>query len=81
VQSIVDDARSRGVAVCCGQAHPFERTRPFGVVAAALDLSRRSPHALTHAPTTIKGATVDHLATMRSTYERINAGDIAGWRG
>ena len=27
----------------CGQAHPFERTRPFGVVAAALDLSRRSP--------------------------------------
>jgi DNA-binding CsgD family transcriptional regulator len=43
VQSIVDDARSRGVAVFCGQAHPFERTRPFGVVAAALDLSRRSP--------------------------------------
>jgi DNA-binding CsgD family transcriptional regulator len=29
--------------VFCGQAHPFERTRPFGVVAAALDLSRRSP--------------------------------------
>jgi predicted ATPase len=43
VQSIVDDARSRGVAVFCGQAHPFERTRPFGVVAAALDLSQRSP--------------------------------------
>ena len=43
VQSIVDDARSRDVAVFCGQAHPFERTRPFGVVAAALDLSRRSP--------------------------------------
>ena len=43
VQSIVDDARSRGVAVFCGQAHPFERTRPFGVVTAALDLSRRSP--------------------------------------
>jgi DNA-binding CsgD family transcriptional regulator len=42
VQSIVDDARSRGVAVFWGQAHPFERTRPFGVVAAALDLSRRS---------------------------------------
>ncbi len=42
VQSIVDDARSRDVAVFCGQAHPFERTRPFGVVAAALDLSRRS---------------------------------------
>jgi hypothetical protein len=43
VQSIVDNARSREVAVFCGQAHPFERTRPFGVVAAALDLSRRSP--------------------------------------
>jgi DNA-binding CsgD family transcriptional regulator len=42
VQSIVDDARSQGVAVFCGQAHPFERTRPFGVIAAALDLSRRS---------------------------------------
>jgi hypothetical protein len=43
VQSIVDDARSCDVAVFCGRAHPFERTRPFGVVAAALDLSRRSP--------------------------------------
>jgi predicted ATPase len=43
VQGIVADARSRGVAVFCGQAHPFERTRPFGVVAAALGLSRRSP--------------------------------------
>ena len=29
VQGIVDDARSRYVAVFCGQAHPFERTRPF----------------------------------------------------
>jgi DNA-binding CsgD family transcriptional regulator len=43
VQSIADDARSRGMAVLRGQAHPFERTRPFGVVAAALDLNRRSP--------------------------------------
>ena len=43
VQSIVDDARSRDATVFCGQAHPFERTRPFGVVAAALELSRRSP--------------------------------------
>ncbi len=43
VQSIVADARSRDVDVFYGQAHPFERTRPFGVVAAALDLSRRSP--------------------------------------
>lgn len=42
VQSVVDDARSRDVAVFSGQAHPFERTRPFGVVAAALGLSRRS---------------------------------------
>ena len=38
VQSIIDDARSRDVAVFCGQAHPFERARPFGVVAAALGL-------------------------------------------
>jgi len=43
VECIVDDARSRGVAVYGGQAHPFERARPFGVVAAALNLSRRSP--------------------------------------
>ncbi len=42
VQSIVDDARSRGMAVFGGQAHPFERTRPFGVLATALELSRRS---------------------------------------
>ena len=43
VQRIVDDARSRGAAVFSGQAHPFERTRPFGLVSAALGLSRRSP--------------------------------------
>ena len=42
VQSIVDDARSGDVAVFYGQAHPFERTRPFGAVASALGLSRRS---------------------------------------
>jgi DNA-binding CsgD family transcriptional regulator/tetratricopeptide (TPR) repeat protein len=42
VQAIVDDARSRQVAVFTGRAHPFERTRPFGVVASALGLSRRS---------------------------------------
>jgi DNA-binding CsgD family transcriptional regulator/tetratricopeptide (TPR) repeat protein len=41
-ESIVDSARSRGAAVFCGAAHPFERTRPFGVVAGALDLDRRS---------------------------------------
>jgi predicted ATPase len=43
VEFVVDDARSHGVAVYGGQAHPFERTRPFGVVASALGLSRRSP--------------------------------------
>ncbi|HET6967449.1 MAG TPA: AAA family ATPase, partial [Ornithinibacter sp.] len=43
VRSVVDDARSRGVTVLHGQAHPFERTRPFGVVVEALDLRRRSP--------------------------------------
>ena len=42
VQSLVDQARARGVVAFCGEAHPFERTRPFGVVAAALDLNRRS---------------------------------------
>ena len=42
VLSVIADARSRGVTVLCGQAHPFERTRPFGVIAEALGLSRRS---------------------------------------
>ena len=42
VQSIVDDARSRGMAVFCGRAIP-RRARPFGVVATALGLSARSP--------------------------------------
>jgi len=42
VQRIVDDARSRGATVLSGQAHPFERTRPFGLVSATLGLSRRS---------------------------------------
>lgn len=43
VESIVDDARSRGATVFRGEAHPFERTRPFGVLAAALGLRRRPP--------------------------------------
>lgn len=43
VQCIVEEARSHGAAVFSGQAHPFERTHPFGVLVAALDLSRRSP--------------------------------------
>ena len=42
VQSIVGEARTRGVTVFSGQAHPFERTRPFGVVATALEVRRRS---------------------------------------
>jgi predicted ATPase len=43
VQHIVDDARARGASTFLGQAHPFERKRPFGLVSAALGLSRRSP--------------------------------------
>jgi len=43
VQSIFDDARSRDVAVFWRSGPSFERTRPFGVVAAVLELSRRSP--------------------------------------
>lgn len=43
VQVIAEDARSRGAVVFSGQGHPFEQTRPFGVVATALDLNRRSP--------------------------------------
>ena len=43
VEALVDAAGPLGVAVLRGQAHPFERTRPFGVVASALGLSRRSP--------------------------------------
>ncbi len=43
VQRIADDTRSLGATVLSGQAHPFERTRPFGLVAAVLGISRRSP--------------------------------------
>lgn len=42
VEGMVDEARARGVTVFAGHAHPFERTRPFGVVAEALGLVRRS---------------------------------------
>jgi DNA-binding CsgD family transcriptional regulator/tetratricopeptide (TPR) repeat protein len=35
-------ARSSGAATFCAGAHPFDRTRPFGVIATALGLSRRS---------------------------------------
>jgi predicted ATPase len=43
VQSLIGEARVGGVIVFRGEAHPFERTRPFSVVADALDLRRRSP--------------------------------------
>lgn len=42
VQSAIDLARDAGAAVFCGNAHPFERTRPFGPIARALDLRVRS---------------------------------------
>lgn len=43
VNEIIAAARARGLTVFSGRAHPFETSRPFGVVADALDLSRRSP--------------------------------------
>jgi DNA-binding CsgD family transcriptional regulator len=42
VQGIVEAARAQNMVAFVGQAHPFERTRPFGAMAAALDLNRRS---------------------------------------
>lgn len=43
VQALADTARPLGLSVCYGRAHPFERSRPFGLVASLLDLRRRSP--------------------------------------
>lgn len=43
VQSLIGSARERGVAVSHGGARPLEGTRPFGAVAEALALRRRSP--------------------------------------
>jgi predicted ATPase len=42
VQGIVEEAQARDMVAFVGQAHPFERTRPFSAMAAALDLNRRS---------------------------------------
>ncbi len=42
VHAVIDDARALGFGAFRGEAHPFERTRPFGAVCVALDLSRRS---------------------------------------
>ena len=69
VQSIVDDARSRGATVFSGQAHPFERTRPFGVLAGALDLSPRSADPR-------KAAIGSLLAGEGAAAEPPSAGDI-----
>ena len=35
VQSLIGEARAGGVVVFGGEAHPFERTHPFGVIADA----------------------------------------------
>jgi len=43
VQSLIGEAYAAGAVVFCGEGHPFERTHPFGVLADALDLRRRSP--------------------------------------
>ena len=42
VECLVEDARPRDLAVWCGVAQPFERARPFGVVASAFGLTGRS---------------------------------------
>ncbi len=42
VQSLIGEAYAAGAVVFRGEAHPFERAHPFGVVADALDLRRRS---------------------------------------
>lgn len=42
VQTLVDLARHEGLTVFRGNAHPFERTKPFGAMADALELRRRS---------------------------------------
>jgi predicted ATPase len=43
VQWMVDEAGSSGITARRGEGHPFERSRPFGVIVDALDLRRRSP--------------------------------------
>ena len=42
IDELVDEARRRGVGIRRGQAHPFERTRPFGAIADALGITGRS---------------------------------------
>ena len=40
---VLADARGRGVRVAAGRAEELERTRPFGVLAAALGCARSAP--------------------------------------
>jgi len=40
---VLQDARGRGMQVAAGRAEELERTRPFGVLAAALGCARSSP--------------------------------------
>jgi predicted ATPase len=40
---VLQDARGRGMQVAAGRAEELERTRPFGVLAAALRYARSSP--------------------------------------
>jgi DNA-binding CsgD family transcriptional regulator len=68
VQSMVDDARSRGLAAFSGRAHPFELTRPFGVVAAALGLNAQSLDP--------RSAAIGALLTGRDAGSRGPVGDI-----
>ena len=42
VHSLLEEAEPLGATALYGQAHPFERVRPFAVVAAALRLTPRS---------------------------------------
>jgi DNA-binding CsgD family transcriptional regulator len=46
VEALTDLAHGEGLTVFHGNAHPFERTRPFGAVADALELRRRSADPL-----------------------------------
>jgi predicted ATPase len=39
----LEDARSRGMQVAAGRAEELERTRPFGLLAAAFGCARSSP--------------------------------------
>ncbi|MET0728673.1 MAG: AAA family ATPase [Acidimicrobiales bacterium] len=62
VRGLVDDAHARGVTTFVGAAHPFERTRPFGVVASALGLGRGSADARAAAiGRLISGASADGM--------------------